>query len=213
MVNLFREVDEALREDRAKALWKKYGTLAVIAVASLLLGTGGVAWWKDYRVTRDQALSAELVAALEVAADDPQAAIAALAALSEEAGARQGALARLHEAGLLAESGDRRGAIDIYHGLADDDALDAVWRDLGRLLAVLHDLDDGDPAALAEDLRPLMADDSPWRFSARELDGLLAMRRGDTASARAIFEALSQEEGAPSGVRDRATQLFGLLDG
>lgn len=209
MSEIFREVDEALREDRAKDLWQKYGTIAISIATAIVLATAGYVFWEDYAKSRDQELTGTLLAALEDSQSDPTSAIDALAALGADASDRQGVIARLHEAALRAEAGDARGAIDVYRGMADDGSVPDAWRDLARLLAVLHSLDTGDPEQLADDLRPLAAEDSPWRFNARELSGLLAMRQGDIEQARQIFDLLMADPFAPPGIRSRAEELSG----
>lgn len=213
MSEIFREVDEALREDRAKLLWQKYGNMAISIATAIVLATAGYVFWKDYAEGRDQALTDTLLAALEDSESDPTAAIDALAALADDASDRQGVIARLHEAALRAETGDADGAVDVYRQLADDGSVQDAWRNLARLLAVLHSLDTGDPDQLADELRPLTAEDSPWRYSARELTGLLALRQGDMAEARQIFDLLAVDPLAPSGIRTRAEELSGAAAG
>lgn len=206
MADIFREVDEALREDRVKAIWARYGRL-IIAVAVLIV-LASAAWvvWRNWT----QAAEAEGAAAIEMArgSGDP----AALAAAVEAAGnADQAALARFYLAAEAAESGDRAAAVSTYRTIATDGSVSGVFRDLARLLAVLHEVDSGDPGQLAAEIEPLAADGAPWRFSAREVQGLLALRRGDEAAARAIFTALAESVEAPPGVRDRAYEVLGGL--
>ncbi len=207
MSELFREVDEALREDRAKLLWKKYGNIGIAVVVAILAGTFGYGQWQEYADKRDQELTGALLSALDEADSDPAGAIAALAALGEDQSDRQGVIARLHEAALRLETGDSAGAVDIYRLVADDGGVPDAWRELALLMAVLHSLDTGDPDALATDLRPLTAEDSPWRYNARELSGLLALRLGDVEEAQQIFELLAADPFAPAGIRNRALEL------
>lgn len=211
MADLFREVDEALREDRAKTLWQKYGSLVIAVALALVLGTAAYVFWENWQARQARAHSAALSAALATAPDDPAAAADALAAVAEDANADQAVLARLYAAGLRAEADDRESAVALYRSIAEDDSVDRLWRDLALLLAVLHGIDTGDPAALEADLGPLAADDSPWRFSARELLGLLALRQDDRERAREQFAALAEAEDAPQGVRSRAAELTALL--
>ena len=209
MSEIFREVDEALREDRAKVLWQKYGNIGIAVVTALILGTGGWVYWQDYSESRDQEITGVLLEALDQAESDPTAAIDALAALGEDHPSRQGVLARLHEAALRVEAGDTDGAVGIYRLVADDSGVPDAWRELALLMAVLHSLDTGDPDALATDLRPLTEESSPWRYNARELSGLLALRLGDVDEAQQIFDLLAADPFAPAGIRNRALELSG----
>ena len=108
---------------------------------------------------------------------------------------------------MLAEAGDADAAVAAYRDLAGDRSVADPWRDLGRFLAVLHDLETGDADALTEELAPLLAPESPWRHSARELEGLIALRSGDATRAREIFTALAEDPLTPGRQRQRAQAL------
>jgi hypothetical protein len=57
-----------------------------------------------------------------------------------------------------------------------------------------------------------MMEDGPWRHSARELAGLIALKAGDTPKARDLFKKIADDLGAPQGMRARAAQLLAVLD-
>lgn len=212
MVDVFREVDEALREDRVKAQWRRYGPLAIGAAALIVASVAGWVVWQNLDERRQQQDTAQLFALVAGIERSPVEARAELDAFA--AGARGGAalLARFQAAGLAAEAGDRAAAVAQYRAIAADSGAAAPWRDLATLLAVLHDLDDGDPAALLAALSPLRQDGHALRHSARELTGLLQLRQGDDAAARQGFAALAADTAAPAGVRARAADLAAYLD-
>ena len=70
--------------------------------------------------------------------------------LAELAGSGSGyaVLAGLREGALRAKEGDIAGAVAAYKRIADDDGIDANFRQLATLLAVLHGLDSEEPAAM-----------------------------------------------------------------
>jgi hypothetical protein len=74
----------------------------------------------------------------------------------------------------------------------------------------MQQVETGDPAALRARLLPLAGAESPWRFSAREIDGLLAARAGDAQAAAQRFRELADDPQAPPGVRSRAAELAAL---
>jgi hypothetical protein len=49
-----------------------------------------------------------------------------------------------------------------------------------------------------------MGDQSPWRFSARELLGLAAYKAGKTTEARTILTPLFVDQSAPQSITERA---------
>mgnify|MGYP002621900059 FL=1 len=62
MADIFREIDEELRQDNLKRVWARYRYLIVGGVTALLLGTAGYVGWKEYQ-SRQQAAAAENYAA------------------------------------------------------------------------------------------------------------------------------------------------------
>ncbi|WP_366654615.1 tetratricopeptide repeat protein [Fodinicurvata sp. EGI_FJ10296] len=211
MSDIFREIDESMREDRAKQVWQRYGTWIVAAVVFVVAASAGWVFYQNYAENRDRAQTAELIRASETAAEDTEAGLAAIQSYLQSADGGQLTVARFHEAALLAESGRREDAVAAYRLIAEQ--TQAPWSDAATVLAVLHDLDNGDPASLRDDLTPLAAGTSPWRFSAREMVALLYSREGRIADAIPEWQALADSEDAPPGIRSRASEMLALHDG
>lgn len=214
MSDIFREIEEDLHRDRYKKLWQKYGNVVIAAAVGLVVATGAWEVWKTQKLHRAEALGQRYAEALKLAqAGHETEAAAAFAKLAEEAGAGYSALARLQEAALLAKAGNAEGAIAIYDKLAADGSVDQAYRDLATLLAVLHGIDRGDPAALARRLEPLTPAASPWRHSALELSAILAERMGDKARAEQLYAQLADDGTAPADIRARAAEMLAALKG
>lgn len=213
MTDIFREVDEDLRNDNLVRLWKRYGSYVIGLAVVVVLGTGGYSFWQrqveSHRLERGRAF---LAAADKVGPGDNKAAMAEFASIGNTDDG-YGMLARFRLAGLKARSGDQAGAVSIYDTLAADGSIGAPFRDLATILAVEHSLDSGDPAALTQRLQPLTADGNPWRYSALELSGLLARRAGDTKRAIELFSKLSDDQKAPQNTRARAAEVLAALRG
>ncbi|WP_029007080.1 tetratricopeptide repeat protein [Azospirillum halopraeferens] len=210
MSDIFREVDEDLRRDRMERLFKRYGGIAIAVVVVLVGSVAGYNIWTAREQSQREEATAALTAAVDAAAAGPDRGIEALSAVAARGGSDVATLARLKEAALLAGKGDRAAAVAIYDRVAADTVADTAYRDLATLLSVMHQLGSGDPAALTARLQPLSADTSPWRFSAREMEALLAARAGNTERAQTLFQQLADDASAPSGVRSRATDLAAL---
>lgn len=210
--NLFREVDEELRKDKLQDLWKRYGAVVIAGCLALVLGTAGSVLWRNYQADQRSAESARFAAALElVERGDSAAAVSAFAALADDAGGGYALVARFHEAAARAETGDQQGAVAVYDGIVADGGADQIYRDLAALLAAMQLANVASGADIEARLRSLLADDNPWRFSARELLAVVAVREGRTAAAVESFRALTAAVDAPPGVRARAQQMLNAL--
>lgn len=214
MADIFREVDEALREDKARALWNRYRNWIVGVALTIVLATATFVWWQNWTQSRNQNQTAALEAARVTGLQDAGAGADAMSGLAVEASGGRAVLARFYEAGLLAEAGDRQGAALAYQALSEEGGLSAPWGDLARLLAGLHGLEAGDdPEDIRDRIGPLADGDGPWRYSAREILALVDLRAGLTADAADAFRQLAEDPVAPADMRERADELVRALEG
>jgi hypothetical protein len=212
--DIFREIDEELRQERLEKLWKDYGKYAIAGAVVLVLGVAAFRGWQEYRGKQREAESAQFMAAASLMAENKDKEAEALfAALATKADDTYGALARFEQAALKAKAGDAAGAIALYDALAKDGGLSQPLRDVALLQVVMHAMDrpDADAKALSARLEPLIANRGPWRSSASELAGLLALRSGDTAKARERFKSIADDGDAPANVRARATEILAVI--
>mgnify|MGYP002623724240 CR=1 FL=1 len=214
--DIFDEVEEDLRAERMKRLLTRYGGLLAGLLLLVVIGVAGLQgwrWWQGRAAA--QAAIAYLAAGRDAAQPgaDLKAVAERYAGIAADAPAGYRALARLRAAALLAESGDRTGALAQWEEIARDGSIDLLYRDLATLMWGLHSLDSGDPAAIEARLAPLAEGNGPWRASAQEIRALAAIRRGETETARRNLAALAADPAAPQGVRERAGRLLQGIGG
>ncbi len=208
MADIFREVDEEVRAERARALWRKYGVLVVGAAVLAVLAVGGFQLWKHMQAEAAAEASLRLEEAVALAGrDEPADAAAAFAALAAEGGGA-GLLARFGEAATLARQGDASAALARYAALAADEDAAPVYRDLARLFQGMAELDAGRPEAAITVLESLSG---PLRYSAAETIAAARAALGETTAAVAGFKALADDPDAPAGVRRRASEMLAAL--
>jgi hypothetical protein len=215
LVDIFDEVEEDLRADRAKLLLKQYGPWLVAAAVVVVAAVAAWRAWQWYEAQQTAAVAESYIAAMK--ASDTQKgtgrldAVPAFLSIAEKAGPGYRTLARLHAAALKADSGDLAGAGALWDAVAADSSADPLLRDLANLQWALHQIDTGDPAAVEARLQPLAAPTNPWRSLAQEGLAMLDLRRGMTAKAREALKSLAQDITAPEGVRRRADGLLERL--
>ncbi len=221
MVDIFDEVDEELRAERAQQLLKRYGGL-IVAVAVLIVGAAaGWQGWRWYEARQDQAAAAEYLTAMNLAdataagssEANRNAAIVAFNKLATNAPDGYATLARLRDAALKAQAGDTAGATTLWDQIASDSSADPLLRDLASLLWAEHQIDSADPALLQARLKALASPDNPWHAMADEQLALLDMRLGKADEAKTTLRRLAQDTTAPNGLRGRASALLTRLGG
>jgi hypothetical protein len=212
--DIFREVDEEIRHERYKELWRRYGLMVIGAAVALVLAVAGYQGWQAY--SRGQALSASdaYASALDtLEAGNRGAALESLGQLAGSGPDGYALLAKLQRARLLAEDGDTRAAVGIWTSVANDAATPEPYGTLARLFAVMHQLDTGDPGALSTSLDDIADSDSPFRPTALELQAVLAAKQGDTARAVDLYKQIADGANVPPRQRQRATQMLAQLEG
>lgn len=213
MSEIFREVDEEVRQERYLRLWKRYGPHATAAVVAVVVLTAAIVGWRAYQVSEREAESVQYTAALRLLdAGDAVDAANAFGELADSTGSGYGTLARLQQAAALAE-GSTAAAADLYARIAEDGGVADIFRDLARLRAAMLLMDSAPPEDLYPRLDALTANDNPWRFVAREMRALVDLRAGKAAEARAAYEELVDNVEAPQGVRRRAAEMVAVLGG
>jgi hypothetical protein len=212
VADIFDEVAEDLRAERAERLLRKYAWLIGVLVIASVGGAIGWELWNRHLAEQDAAAAARYITAstdLEQApAGNHAAALATLDQLAATAPQGYRTLARMRAAAVKASEGDIKGAAALWDQVAADPNADPLLRDSANILAIEHQLDNGDPALLAGRLEPMTSPDNPFAPLANEQLALLDLRQGKTDAARTKLKALSSNVLAPSGVRARAAALL-----
>ncbi len=212
--SFFREVNEEIRQEQARALWDRYGPYALALAVLVVLATAGfVAWeyWTTSRANRSgDAFSQALTLANEGKNDE---ALGALEQLEADGYGAYPLLARMRAATVLAAKGDAAGAVASFDQVAADTSIPGAIRDMANLRAALILVDTGSYADVSARAEALTADANPLRHTAREALGLAAWKEGRASDALKLFEQIASDEGAPRNNRERATLLAELIRG
>ena len=108
--SFFREVDQELRQDQAKALWENYGTFIIAAAVAVVVATSAWVGWDYWSQSRANASGDDYSQALTFAREGrTEEAKAALEQLEADGYGAYPVLARMRGATVLAEAGDAAG--------------------------------------------------------------------------------------------------------
>jgi len=212
LADIFQEVDEEVRRDRALDFMRRYGSwLLSGAVAIVALAAGYTAWQQYNRNRHEQASARFDTAVSEVRGDKPKAR-ASFETLTADAPQPYAGLAQLRIAALEAETGDRAKAAALY-GTASGELSQPELRDLAQYLAVLERFDVAPPEESRAALTTLAGPGRPMRAPAQELLATLALRGGDVATARSLWKSLMDDITTPAAMRQRAADMLAFLPG
>ena len=212
--SFIREVNEQMRQDRARALWQRFGPVLIVAAILVVLGTAAFVayeYWTERQASRS---GDEFLQALTLAnSGQNDEALAALKAMEADSYGAYPVLAHMRAATVLVDKGDFDSAVKEFDAVAADTAIPAVLRDIARLRAAYVLVDHGSYSDVAKRAEDLTADTNPLRSSAREVLGLAAWKEGKADDALKLFEQIASDDGAPRNARERATIMSELIRG
>jgi hypothetical protein len=209
-----REVDEELRRDQLKLLWKRFAPLiigACVLIVVITAGYSGWTWWQERKAS--QAGDRFLEALAKIEGGDRAAGEAELTAIAADSDVGYSALARLRLAGEKAGAGAKKEALEAYDAVAADTRVPEPLRDVARIRAALLALDTGDVPGAKERATPLNVAGNPWRHAAREVIGTANYQAGDLQAARDTFAEIQQDAESPQDLWVRSGMMVALIDG
>ncbi|MBI1866772.1 MAG: tetratricopeptide repeat protein [Methylocystis sp.] len=211
MSDIFREVDEDVRRDKAANLWKRYQTPVFVTAFLIVAATGGWRYYEDNRIKAAEAANARFQSAAALARQgNRDEAIKAFEAIAKDAPKGYATLARLRAAEELLAV-DKPKAIAALDAIAEDKTVDRLTQEVARLRAAMAVMEEGDRQKMELRLGPLEANINPFRYSAQEWMALDALENGDFDEAGRVFDLLITDRDAPQAMRQRAAAYQGLL--
>lgn len=211
MADIFREVDEEVRRDRALEFWKKYQNLLIGVAIIVVIATAGWRFWENQKQKAAEETGAKYQAALQLARENKNdEAERAFSALTRADQPGYALLARFKVAAATAVRDPAAGA-KAYDVLAADAAVDPVLQDVARLRSAMLLLDNTDPADARRRLEVMSATGGPFRYTARELLAVAALKANDYENAGKWLDMLVVDQQTPPDLRQRAEALLGLV--
>lgn len=211
--NFLREIDEEVRRDKAADLWKKYGNLVIAVLALVVAAVGGWRFWQSQQERAAQAVSDRLETALKASRESRgEEAEKTLAELTTGTGEGYRLVARFRLAAEAARREPADGA-KAFDALANDAAVEQVFRDLARIRSSLLKVDVAPYAEIRAALEPLASNTGVWRHTAREVLGVAALKAQNMDDAGRWFDQIAIDTQAPQALRQRVELYQALLRG
>jgi hypothetical protein len=205
--DILREVDEALRVEKAKKFWEENGKAIIIFAVALILGTAAQSGWASYKHHQEEISTAKFVDAMK--SKDP---LSALQTLSAEKNGSGSALAGLSAAGLAVSNKKWDEAISLYQQVVDNKSAPQTYRDLAMVQMTALKIDH-DTQAKADDLQKIISPvktnkKSAWNSRAVFLSALIsAEKQNDFKSARADLKNLLDDPNIPPSFASQVKAL------
>ena len=213
MNDFIREINEEIKADRAREIFKKYGKWMIAAAVLLVLATAAFVAWRSYRYEQNAQQGAELITALNLLDKGEAASSAnALAVLAKKSNSTIGAISELHRARALYSENKRSEALTLYSSIAENPAYDQQFRDLSLLLSGYIWVGIETPDRLQSRLAPLIKPTNIWHSNATEILALSYMNAKNYSEAKTLLQAIAADDKAVATIKTRAGQLLQSLE-
>jgi hypothetical protein len=212
VADLFQEIDDELRQDKASRLWKLYGKYFIAAAIIIITSVGGYKFWQQKQLDDGEKASIAYEAALARSASGDFK--GAIDQLNEKAlGITPGyaALSQMQKANLAMKIKDFEAALITYKDIAENDDYPQSIKEWASFRHAAVRVEKQIDSNASADLDKLIATDSPWRFLAKEIKAIKEIEIGNNSEAKAIFSELADDENAPERLRVRAADFLQTL--
>jgi len=210
--DIFREIEDEIRQDKAKSLWKTYGVYFISLAALIVASVGGFKAWEYYSLQQLENAGAKYLENMALIDNGKEAeALDAFNSLSQKGSSGFYLLAKFQEAGLLAQTGNNDAAVAVYDTLASDTALIDSLRDLARFRAGLLLSNTAPLSEVEARVGKLAVSGNAWRHSAWEILAITAFRTGNLDKAEQIFIQLISDPETPNPMRARITAMMSII--
>ncbi len=210
MSDIFTEVDEEVRRERARQLWARYGSLLIAIAVIAVVAVGGWRGYQWYEAKQTAAAGALFDAATDLADQGKGAeAETAFSKVAAEGAGGYRTLAKLRLAATAAER-DPKAGVAAYDAVVGDASAGKVFQEFAGVRAGMLLVDTATLPEMIRRLEPLAQAGGAFRHSARELLALAAVKASDTAAAKKWFDMVLGDAETPQSVRTRIDMLMTL---
>lgn len=208
-ISLLTEIDESLRAEKLAKVWKDFGAIIVTASVLVVLSTVGFVLWKNYMVSKNQEITAQLVQAQDLERQGKYSDAADIYVRVTQSDSKKSALAALRASDALLGAGQQEKALKLLSDVKQTDSENA-FESFAKLKrgSVAANGSAHDDKALQESAAPSQT----FSFTARELLALRLLESGKEKEARDIFSAIQLDPLAPFSMKQRASNILHTLD-
>lgn len=213
MADIFREVDEEVRREKAARFWNKYQNLIIGLAILVVVGAGGWRYWQYQQRTSAESAGLQFQEAIRLAGENKtKDAEAAFEQIAKEGPSGYATLAKLRAAAQI-EKRDKADALKAYDAIAATPKIDPVLKEAAQIRAAVLAVDANDYDDVKKRLEPLSKTGSKFRYTALELLAIAAIKAKNYDAATAWLDLIVSSVAAPATTRQRANAMQGLVAG
>jgi hypothetical protein len=205
--SIIREINEELKNDRLLAFLKKYKEAILIAIAVSAIGILVYSSWYNRKNRQREEITNAI---LEDIQSPTKSSSLLVDALAEDAPVELKPILSIIKSGRnLYEVRDMTASAEELIELTKKLGVDIVWKDLATIIFASYRFRPTED--LIEMLKPLTAEDRPFRFTALEFSAMNYASLGDYEKAIENLKKIIDDNEAPRSLRKRVVMLLGRI--
>ena len=212
MGDIFQEVEEDIRSDKVRSIWKKYRVYIILLLLLIVCSVGIKSFWDYYKLKNLETRSENYFKAIDLINQDGGiGGIQALNTFSEKNGENENYLTMISnftEAALRRNNNDLKNSLEIYSVIINGD-IDITYKDYAKIQSaeVLMELKN------YKEAKVFLSEVTGSLFSniAKEYTGYIELYEGNTSKAKDIFQEIVDDASVQNTIKDRIKEILVTL--
>ena len=211
MGDIFQEVEEDIRSDKVRSIWKKYRVYIILLLLLIVCSVGIKSFWDYYKLKNLETRSENYFKAIDLINEDGIGGIQALTTFSEHNGEDENYLTMISnftEAALRRNNNDLKNSLEIYSVIINGD-VDITYKDYAKIQSaeVLMELKN------YKEAKVFLSEVTGSLFSniAKEYTGYIELYEGNTSKAKDIFQEVVDDASVQNTIKDRIKEILVTL--
>ena len=212
MGDIFQEVEEDIRSDKVRSIWKKYRVYIILLLLLIVCSVGIKSFWDYYKLKNLETRSENYFKAIDLINQDGGiGGIQALTTFSEQNGENENYLTMISnftEAALRRNNNDLKNSLEIYAVIINGD-VDITYKDYAKIQSaeVLMELKN------YKEAKVFLSEVTGSLFSniAKEYTGYIELYEGNTSKAKDIFQEIVDDASVQNTIKDRIKEILVTL--
>ena len=213
MSDVFREVNEDLRREQLKQLWRRFGKYIIGGAVLIVVIVAGYQILQSVQQSKERDSGDRYQAAFDLYRNgDLDGATTGFLALTEDGYGGYPTLAVMALANIRAEQGDIAGAVQTFDQVAADNSVNEGLRNSAKIRAAFLLIDTASFTDIENRLSEFMDSGNPYRVLALEALSISAIAAGNYQQAGQYVVQMVQDPFANSTTNARAQTLYAYIN-
>jgi len=212
--DVFQEVDEDIRQERYKTIWKRYRYYFISIIMVLIIAVATNAFLRHQNFKKVNERSEKFFNAISISNSNSDEALKLLNEFSKtelKSSQYNVILSLFIEAAINREKKDFSAALNVYSQIAKMENIDIFYIDYANLSAAETLISSGDIEAAIVMLEMLIKDNSALLLIAKEYLGYVEISKGNYEKSKILFEEIYEDASSSQEMINRVKEVLSVF--